>query len=88
MLCQFCGHTRNQDRNNDIHDRLGVALIQEKLVQHWLKLFGHVQQRPLKTPMYSGIIKRIAMKREKEETKINIGRGSKRRPKMIKYTQI
>lgn len=65
-----------------------MSLIEEKLVQHWLKLFGHVQQRPLKTPMYSGITKRIAMKREKEETKISIRRGRKRRPKMIKYTQI
>jgi hypothetical protein len=32
------GHTRmDRVRINDIPDRLGVALIEEKLVQNWLK---------------------------------------------------
>jgi acetone carboxylase gamma subunit len=38
MLCWICGHTRkDQIRNDDIRDRLGVALIHEKLVQHRLR---------------------------------------------------
>jgi hypothetical protein len=38
MLCWICGHTRmDQVRNDDIRDRLGVAPIEEKLVQHWLR---------------------------------------------------
>jgi hypothetical protein len=37
MLCWICGHTRmDRVRNDDIRDRLGVAPIEEKLVQHWL----------------------------------------------------
>ena len=38
MLRWICGHTRrDRVRNDDIRDRLGVALIEEKLVQHRLR---------------------------------------------------
>jgi hypothetical protein len=44
MLRWICGHTRlDQVRNDDICDRLGV---EEKLIQHRLRLFGHVHRRP------------------------------------------
>jgi hypothetical protein len=34
-LWMICGHTRlGRVRNDDIRDRLGVALIEEKLIQH------------------------------------------------------
>ena len=47
MLRWICGHTRrDRVRNDDIRDRLGVAPIEEKLVQHRLRWFGHVQRRP------------------------------------------
>jgi hypothetical protein len=37
MLRWICGHTRKEQiRNDDIRDKLGVAQIQEKLVQHRL----------------------------------------------------
>jgi hypothetical protein len=37
MLCWIYGHTRkDRIRNDDIRDKLGVAPIQEKLVQHHL----------------------------------------------------
>ena len=59
MLCRICGHTRlDRVRNNDIRDRLGVAPIEEKLIQHWLRWFGHVQRRPPETPVHRGIIRR------------------------------
>jgi hypothetical protein len=45
-------------RNDDIRDRLGVAPIEEKLIQHWLRWFGHVQRRPPETPVHRGIIRR------------------------------
>ena len=45
MLRWICGHTRDRVRNNDIRDRLGVAPIEEKLVQHRLRWFEHVQRR-------------------------------------------
>jgi hypothetical protein len=37
MLCWICDHTRrDRIRNVDIQDKLGVALIQEKLIQYCL----------------------------------------------------
>jgi hypothetical protein len=59
MLCLICGHTRkDRIRNDDIWDKLGVALIQEKLVQHRLRWFGHIQRRPPEAPVRSGILSR------------------------------
>ena len=43
-------------RNDDIRDRLGVAPIEEKLVQHWLRWFGHVQRGPSKTLVHCGVL--------------------------------
>ena len=57
MLRWICGHTRNDRvRNDDIRDRLGVAPIEEKLVQHRLRWFEHIQRRPPEVPMRSGIL--------------------------------
>jgi hypothetical protein len=44
MLRWICGITR-RDRawNDDIRERLGVTLVEEKLVQHHLRWFGHIQ---------------------------------------------
>jgi hypothetical protein len=44
MLRWIYSHTRkDRIRNDDITDKLGVASIQEKLVQHRLRWFGHIQ---------------------------------------------
>jgi hypothetical protein len=44
MLHWICGHTRkDRNINDDIRDKLVVAPIQEKLVQHRLRWFGHIQ---------------------------------------------
>ena len=59
MLRWICGHTRkDRVRNDDIRERLGVAPIEEKLVQHRLRWFGHIQRRPPEAPVHSGRIKR------------------------------
>jgi hypothetical protein len=59
MLRWCCGHIRrDRDRNDDIQDRVGVAPIEEKLTQHRLRWFGHVQRRPPKAPVRSGVLKR------------------------------
>jgi hypothetical protein len=48
MLRWLCGHIgRDRVRNEDIQDRVGVAPIEEKLIQHRLRWFGHVQRRPI-----------------------------------------
>ncbi|KAG2582388.1 hypothetical protein PVAP13_6KG108005 [Panicum virgatum] len=36
---------------------LGIAPIEEKLIQHRLRWFGHVQRRPPEAPVHSGILK-------------------------------
>jgi hypothetical protein len=58
MLRWICGNTR-RDRvwNDDIRERLGVAPVEEKLVQHRLRWFGHIQRRPAEAPVRSGVIK-------------------------------
>jgi hypothetical protein len=51
------GHTRKYHmRNGDIRERLGVAPVKEKLVQHHLRLFGHIQRRPPEALVRSGVI--------------------------------
>jgi hypothetical protein len=44
-------------RNNDIRERLGVAPVEEKLVQNRLRWFGHMQQRPVEAPIRNGVIR-------------------------------
>jgi hypothetical protein len=57
MLHWICGLTRkNRIRNDDINDKLGVAPIQEKLVQHRLRWFDHIQRRPPETSVRNGIL--------------------------------
>jgi hypothetical protein len=59
MLRWICGNTRrDRVRNDDIRDRLGVTPVEEKLVQHRLRWFGHIQQRPAEAPVRSGVIRR------------------------------
>jgi hypothetical protein len=73
MLHWFCGLTRrDRARNDDIRDRVGVAPIEEKLIQHRLRWFGHVQRRPPEAPVRSGVLKRA------DNVKSNRGR-----PKLI-----
>ena len=68
MLRWICSHTRrDRVRNDDIRDRLGVAPIEKKLVQHRLRWFGHVQQRPPEAPVRSGILSQDSNMREAEK---------------------
>jgi hypothetical protein len=46
MVRWICGNTRrDRVRNDDIRERLRVAPVEEKLVQHRLRWFGHIQWR-------------------------------------------
>ncbi|KAG2619545.1 hypothetical protein PVAP13_3NG087801 [Panicum virgatum] len=68
MLRWFCGHTRrDRVRNEVIRERVGAAPIEEKLIQHRLRWFGHVQRRPPEAPVRSGVLKRV--------DKVKRGRG-------------
>ncbi|PWZ30868.1 Coiled-coil domain-containing protein SCD2 [Zea mays] len=59
MLRWICGHTRrDRVRNDDIRERVGVAPIEEKLMQHRLRWFGHIQRRSEEAPVHIGIIRR------------------------------
>jgi hypothetical protein len=59
MLRWICGNTRrDRVRNDDIRERLGVASVEEKLVQHRLRWFGHIQWRPADALVRSGVIRR------------------------------
>jgi hypothetical protein len=64
MLRWICGHTRrDRVRNDDIRERLGVASIEEKLVQHHLRWFGHMQRRPAEAPIRNGVIRQTGNKK-------------------------
>jgi hypothetical protein len=53
MLHWICGRTRkNRIKNDDIRDKLVVAPIQEKLVQHIFRWFGHIQRKPFKAVVF------------------------------------
>jgi hypothetical protein len=54
----ICGNARRDwIRNDDMHERLEVAPVEEKkLVQHRLRWFRHIQWRPAETPFHNGVI--------------------------------
>jgi hypothetical protein len=73
MLRWIYGHIRrDRIRSDDILDRLGVAPVEEKLVQHRLRWFGHMQWRPTEAPIRNGVIRQTGNKKR--------GRG---RPNLI-----
>ena len=80
MLRWICGHTRmDRVRNDDIHDRLRVAPIEEKLVQHRLRWFGHVQKRPTEIPVHCGVLSQANnMRRGRGRPKLTRGKAIKR----------
>ena len=60
MLRWFCGHTRrDRVRNEVIRERVGMAPIEEKLTQHRLRWFGHIQRRPPEVQVRSEVLKRV-----------------------------
>ena len=72
MLRWICGHTRrDRARNDDIRDRLEIAPIEEKFVQHRLRWSGHVQRRAPEAPVRSEILS--------QDSNVKRGRG---RPKL------
>jgi len=69
MLRWMCGHTRkDRIRNVDIRERVGVAPMEEKIIQHRLRWFGHVQRRPMEAPIRRGVLN------QSENTKRGRGR--------------
>jgi hypothetical protein len=59
MVRWICGNTkRDRVQNDDIHKRLRVAPVEEKLVQHRLRWFGHIQRRLTEALVRSGVIRR------------------------------
>jgi hypothetical protein len=64
MLRWICGNTRrDQIWNDDIRERPGVASVEENLVQHRLRWFGHIQRRSADAPVHSGVIRRSGNKK-------------------------
>ncbi|KAG2610882.1 hypothetical protein PVAP13_4KG233500 [Panicum virgatum] len=76
----FCGHTRRDRVQNEvIRDRVGVAPIEEKLIQHRLRWFGHVQRRPPEAPVRNGVLERVDnVKRGRGRSKLTWDESVKR----------
>ena len=74
-------------RNDDIRDRLEVAPIEEKLVQHRLRWFDHVQRRPPEAPVYCGVLSQANnMSRGRGRPKLTWEEAIKRYLKALGYT--
>jgi hypothetical protein len=64
-------HKNERVRDHDIRDHLGVAPIEEKLIQHRLRWFGHVQRRPLEAPVHCGVLSQVNnMRKGRERPKL------------------
>jgi hypothetical protein len=44
-----------------------VAPVEEKLVQHRLRWFGHIQRRPAEAPVRSGVLRRSGNEKRGKE---------------------
>jgi hypothetical protein len=86
-LCWIYGHTkRDRVRNDDIRDSGSTKPpIEEKLVQHQLRWFRHVQRQPPKAPVCSEILMRYSNRKRK--TEVDIRRDSKRRHERMEHIQ-
>jgi hypothetical protein len=74
MLRWICGHTRrDRVRNDNIRERLAVAPVDEKLVQHRLRWFGHMQRRPEETLICNRVITRTGNEKKQRTTKLVMG---------------
>jgi hypothetical protein len=62
-----------------MRDHLGIAPIEEKLVQHRLRWFGHVPRRPSEAPVHCGVLSRdINVRRGRGRLKLTWGDAIKR----------
>jgi hypothetical protein len=58
ILRWICDNTRrDRVRNDDIRERLGVAPVEEKLMQHRLRWFEHMQRMSVNAPIHNGVIR-------------------------------
>jgi hypothetical protein len=58
MVRWICGHIRiDRVRNDDMRERLGVAPVEEKLMQHRLRWFEYIQRRPVDAQICNGVIR-------------------------------
>jgi hypothetical protein len=89
MLRWMCGHTRRDwVRNDDIRERVGVAATAEKLVQHRLRWFGHIQHRPPDALVHSAQLKRADnVKRGQGRPNLTWEEVRKKRSKGLEYHQ-
>jgi hypothetical protein len=89
-FCLICDHIRmDQIQNNDIRDRLEIAPTEKKFVPHWLRWFGHVQQRSPEAPMCSGFLRRDSNEKRSNARKNLSCHGNRqyKRLEMIEYSQ-
>ena len=65
-------------RNDDIRNRLEVALIEEKLIQHRLRWFSHIQRRPPEAPVHCGVLSQAnSTRRDRGRPKLTWGDNKK-----------
>jgi len=84
--CWIITGWKDRVRNEAIWDRVGVASIEEKLSQHRLRLFGHVQRSPTEVSVRSVVLERVDnVKRGRGRPKLTCDESVKRD---LKYLNI
>jgi hypothetical protein len=64
-------HKKEQVQNDDIHERLRVTPVEEKLVQHHLRWFKQIQRRLTEAPVHNDVIRRSNNeKRDRERSNL------------------
>ena len=77
--CSTTECCRNAYVAMDIRDRLEVAPIEEKLVQHRLRWFGHVQRISPEAPVHCGVLSQANnMRRDRGRPKLTWREAIKR----------
>ena len=91
MLRWMCGKTRRgKIKNEQIHKMIEVAPNEEKMRENRLRWFGHIQRRPINTPVRKSDAIHIednarGRGRPKWETKINLDRDNKERLGLVRF---
>jgi hypothetical protein len=64
-----------------------VTPVEEKLMQHHLRWFGHIQWRSAETPIHNGVIRQTGNEKRQRTIKLDMGGVREKRFEGLMYHQ-